>query len=681
MPPSPHPTHIRLVSHQASLCLVVACALYHVPTASSATPSSYIPASFSAFACTLKREFCNVGPDVEEDAIGDHATASTATPTPPPNVPPAPAEDVQCCVSTVPVRDPSLDTCGGTRPTGLPFAGRSPVFAQNGMAATSQPLSTQAALDILKLGGSAVDAAIAANAMEGVVEPMMNGVGGDLMAMVWDNKAGKLTGYNGAGRAAADTTLDDMRNLVKSAGGTGEYMTANGPLPVTVPGAARGWCDLHARFGKLPLSTVLAPAIKYATDGFPVSPVIASDWYIPQNDSEMTSGGKYPHALDGFMQTFTINGKIPQAGQLFHNPDLANTLTKIGMTNCTAFYEGEVAQALVAFSKVSGLRLTADDLANHHGVFVDPVNTTYRDRYRLFELPPNPQGIAAIQQLNILEGFNLTNMGHNTADYLHVHIEAKKLAFADRARYYADPDFVHVPVQGLISKEYAAARRTLINMSQAAQVVDAGTPAEQDKPYTGDTIYVTTADGEGNMVSLIQSNYMGFGSGLVVPGLGFALQNRGNLFNILNDSAADVYAPGKRPFHTIIPGFVTKDEKPWLSFGVMGGNMQPQGHAQILSNIIDFGMNVQEAGDAARYYHTGSSQPTGEVMTDGGVVILEAGVCPAARAELTRRGHVLKKGPNGGGYQAIMRDPTFTDGTIVYHGASEMRKDGQAAGY
>ena len=304
---------------------------------------------------------------------------------------------------------------------------------------------------------------------------------------------------------------------------------------------------------------------------------------------------------------------------------------------------------------------------------------TYRGRYRLFELPPNPQGLAAQQQLNILEGFDLAGMGHNTADYLHVHIEAKKLAFADRAKYYADPDFVSVPVEGLLSKEYAAQRRALINMSHAAEKVDAGTPAEQAEGFSSDTMYLTVADGNGSMVSLIQSNYMGFGSGLVVPGLGFALQNRGNLFN-LDPTAADVYAPGKRPFHTIIPAFVTKDEKPWLSFGVMGGNMQPQGHAQILSNIIDFGMNVQEAGDAARYYHTGSSQPTGEVMSDGGIVVLEAGVCPAVRADLTSRGHHLTKGPNGGGYQAILRDPDYEDG-IIYHGASEMRKDGQAAGY
>jgi len=310
---------------------------------------------------------------------------------------------------------------------------------------------------------------------------------------------------------------------------------------------------------------------------------------------------------------------------------------------------------------------------------VTPVNVSYRERYHLFELPPNPQGIAAQQQMNILEGYNLSEMGHNSADYLHVHIEAKKLAFADRAKYYADPDFVHVPVEGLLSKDYAAARRALIDMKKAAKSVDAGTPNNHSQMMTGDTIYLTTADENGTMVSLIQSNYMNFGSGLVVPGLGFALQNRGNLFSMLPD-AADVYVPGKRPFHTIIPGFVTKDNKPWLSFGVMGGNMQPQGHAQVLSNIIDFGMNVQEAGDAARYYHTGSSQPTGEVMDDGGVVILEAGVCPAVRDELRKRGHTLTKGPNGGGYQAIMRDHD-QEPDIVYHGASEMRKDGMAAGY
>lgn len=518
-----------------------------------------------------------------------------------------------------------------------------------------------------------------ANAMEGVVEPMMNGIGGDLMAIVYDPKTKKLKGINSSGRAPKSLSLANIQKLASDVGGNG-FIPTKGPLAVSVPGAVMGWCMLHEKFGTLPFAEVLAPAIKYATQGFPVSPVIATDWVgsMTQNSSTITTNGQYPHAADGFRETFSIDGKAPRAGQIFKNPDLANTLQEIATGGCDAFYNGSIAEKIAAFAEVGGTHLSKEDMAAHYSEWADPVNSTYRDRYTVFELPPNPQGIAALQMLNILEGYDLKSMGHNSADYLHVHVEAKKLAFADRAKYYADPDFVKVPVQGLINKTYAAERRKLINMTHAAEEVDAGTPAEHSKMFTGDTIYLTTADSNGMMVSLIQSNYEGFGSGLVVPGLGFALQDRGALFS-LNASDANVYAPGKRPFHTIIPGFVYRDGEPWLSFGVMGGNMQPQGHAQVLCNIIDFGMNVQEAGDAARYYHTGSSQPTGQVMHDGGEVELEAGVCEAVRADLRARGHTLYAGPNGGGYQAIMLEH---DGDApVYHGASEMRKDGQCAGY
>eukprot|EP00912_Choanoflagellata_sp_UC4_P001853 UC4_evm7s1188 len=509
------------------------------------------------------------------------------------------------------------------------------------MAATSQPLSTQVALDILKAGGSATDAAIAANAMEGVVEPMMNGLGGDLMAIVYDPKSKRLRGINSSGRSRA----------------------------------AQGWCMLHDAFGKLPLSQILAPAIKYASEGFAVTDVIASEWEIQDNSSDINSNGVFPRAVDGFYKIFTNNGSAPKAGDIFQNPALAKTLSKIAENGCQEFYNGSIAEAIVNFSSIGGTHLTKQDLSSHHSEWVEPVNVTYRDRYRVFELPPNPQGIAALQMLNILEGFNLTEMGHNSADYLHVQIEAKKLAFADRAKYYADPDFVKIPVEQLISKEYATKRRKLIDMRRAAEEVDAGKPADHGSIFTGDTIYLTTADAEGSMVSLIQSNFEGFGSGLVVPELGFALQDRGALFSLKED-AANVYSPGKRPFHTIIPGFVFRDEEPWLSFGVMGGNMQPQGHAQILPNIIDFGMNVQEAGDAARYYHTGSSQPTGQIMVDGGEVGLEGGICLSVRNNLSQRGHHLYSAANTGGYQAIMLEKNG-----VYHGASEMRKDGQASGF
>eukprot|EP01062_Namystynia_karyoxenos_P080307 TRINITY_DN8627_c0_g1_i1.p1 TRINITY_DN8627_c0_g1~~TRINITY_DN8627_c0_g1_i1.p1 ORF type:complete len:686 (+),score=239.49 TRINITY_DN8627_c0_g1_i1:80-2059(+) len=608
-----------------------------------------------------------------------------------------------CCVPPHPPADRSLNTCGGTRPTGLPFAGRSPVYAQHGMAATSVPLSTMCAIDVLKRGGSAVDGAIAANACEGVVEPMMNGMGGDLMAMVWDPTQRKLHGYNGAGRSPRGLSAAELEQELRKQ--RTKYIPGDGPLGVSVPGAVKGWCDLHERFGKLQWSQLFESAIGYARHGHPVAQVIAAEWYIPRNTSALTSGGEFPRALDGFMQTFTVpdgagGRRTPRAGEVFRNPALADTLEKVAAGGCEEFYNGSVARAYAEYAKESGLRLTEEDFAKHHGEWVDPLNSTYREEYMVFELPPNPQGVAALQMLNILEHFNLSAMGHNTADYLHAHVEAKKLAFADRAKFYGDPDFgapTRDQLEWLISKSYAAERVKLLNMSRAARRVDPGTPpserargfpstaAAQDKPHTGDTIYLTVADGEGMMVSLIQSNYQGFGSGLVVPSLGFGLQDRGSLFNLpalTGVRTASDYAPGKRPFHTIIPGFAMRRGaqgawEPWMSFGVMGGNIQPQGHAQILCNIIDFGMNPQEAGDAARYTHSGSSQPTGQVMTDGGYVQLEQGVCQGAYAELQRRGHALVRGANGGGYQSITVNPA----TGVYVGATEMRKDGIAAGW
>ena len=616
------------------------------------------------------------------------------------------SEDVHVCPAVAnagPMCETSLGAAvgGGTRPMGRPFAGRSPVYAQHGMAATSQPLSTICALDMLKAGGSAVDGAIAANLCEGVVEPMMNGMGGDLMAQVWHGPTKKLHGYNGSGRSPKNLTYARMQELLRELGE--QRIPGEGPLGVSVPGAVLGWWDLHQKFGRLPWATLFEPAIAYASRGHPVAQVIAAEWYVPQNSSALTSGGKYPHALDGFLQTFTVTDaatgkrRTPRAGEVFTNPALADTLRLVATGGAAAFYNGTVAAAYEAYGKVSGLQLTAADFAAHHGEWVEPVSTTYRDDYEVYELPPNPQGIAALQQLNILELHDLAALDHNGADYLHLHVEAKKLAFADRAKFYADPEFggpSPALVRGLISKEYAEERNKLINMTRAAKEVAPGTPpseaavrlgwprtaAAQSLDHTSaDTMYLTVADSEGTMVSLIQSNYEGFGSGLVVPSLGFGLQDRGSLFNMAAGSA-NQYMPGKRPFHTIIPGFATRrdangTEQPWMSFGVMGGNIQPQGHAQILTNIIDFGMNPQEAGDAARYTHSGSSQPTGQVMDDGGTVQLEGGVCAGVRAELKARGHRLTAGANGGGYQSI----TLEHG--VYVGASEMRKDGMAAGY
>ena len=543
------------------------------------------------------------------------------------------------------------------RITGKPFATRSEIIAQNGMAATSHPLATQIALDILRRGGNAVDAAIAANAALGLMEPTGCGIGGDLFAMVWWAKDNRLVGLNASGRSPYDLTLETLRSKGLS------KIPAYGPLPVTVPGCVDGWFALHARFGVLPMSDLLAPAIRYAREGFPLTALIAHYW-----QGNVRSLQKWP----GMTETFTINGTSPRAGTVFRNPDLANCYARLATEGRDAFYRGDIARAVVAIVKELGGYLSLRDLQDHHSEWVEPVSTNYRG-YDVWALPPNGQGIATLQILNLLEGYDLRAMGFGSADTLHTFVEAKKLAFADRARFYADPAFHKLPVDTLISKPYAAQRRALIDPNKAAEQVDAGDAQLQ----IGDTIYLTTADRHGNMVSLIQSNYRGMGSGCVPKGQGFVLQDRGELFN-LDPNHLNAYAPHKRPFHTIIPAFVTKDSKPFMSFGVMGGHVQPQGQAQIIVNIVDFDMNLQEAGDAPRIVHSGSSQPTGSVMRDGGRVYLESGIPPAVRAELKRRGHqVQDRRTSFGGYQAIRVDPE----TRVYYGASESRKDGQAAGY
>jgi gamma-glutamyltranspeptidase/glutathione hydrolase len=541
------------------------------------------------------------------------------------------------------------------RLTGKPFASRSEVIARHGMACTSQPLATQVALDILKAGGNAIDAAIAANAVLGLVEPTGNGIGGDLFAIVWDARTSGLYGLNASGRSPRSLTLDYF--IEKGY----EKIPSYGPLPVSVPGCVDGWFELNRRFGTMEMKTILQPAIDYAREGFPVTELIAYYW-----ESGARALKQYPNVADVYMP----GGKAPAKGEIFRNPNLAATLEKIAVGGRDAFYKGEIARIIDRFMKEQDGFLSYEDLAAHTSEWVEPVSTNYRG-YDVWELPPNGQGIAALQILNILEGYDISAMGFGSADYIHYFVEAKKLAFEDRARYYADPDFCEIPVDQLISKEYAAARRELIQPERASRHLDAG-ELEQ-----GNTIYMTVADKEGNMVSLIQSNYRGLGSGMCPPGLGFILQDRGELFT-LEEGHNNVYEPGKRPFHTIIPAFITKDGKPWMSFGVMGGSMQPQGHAQIVVNMIDFGMNLQEAGDAPRIRHDGSSQPTGEKMTDGGVVNLESGISYEAIRELVRRGHTVDYSLGGyGGYQAILWD----EEKGVYFGASESRKDGQAAGY
>jgi len=547
---------------------------------------------------------------------------------------------------------------GGDRITGRPFVTRSEVIARHGMAATSQPLVTQVAIEILKEGGSAVDAAIAADATLGLMEPTGSGIGGDLFAIVWDSKTQKLHGLNASGRSPYGLSLAKMQELCPDG-----QIPPYGPLPISVPGCVDGWYELHAKFGRLPMSKVLAPAIQYAKEGFPLSELIAYYWGL----------GCRVHQDDpGFADVFMPGGVIPKKGDIFKNPALASTYEAIARGGRDAFYRAELTERMVAFCEKHGCYLRAKDFNDHTSTWVTPETTNYRG-YDVWELPPNGQGIAVLQMLNILEGYDLASMGHNSADYLHTLVEAKKIVYEDRAKFYADPTMADVPIEGLISKAYAAARRKLIDPARALKQIDAGDP----KLSHGDTVYLTVADNDRNMVSLIQSNYRGFGSGLSPTGLGFVFQDRGELFS-LTDGHANVYAPHKRPFHTIIPGFVTKDGKPWMSFGVMGGDMQPQGHVQVLCNMIDFGMNAQEAGDAARFHHQGSSSPTGTKMTDGGWLALESGIGMEAQRGLVQRGHRVRFESGGfGGYQAIRYDAKRD----VYLGASESRKDGQAAGY
>ncbi len=541
------------------------------------------------------------------------------------------------------------------RVTGHDFATRSEVIAANGMAATSQPLATQVAIDILKKGGNAIDAAIAANAMLGLVEPTGSGIGGDLFAIIWSADKKKLYGLNASGRSPRSLKLEYFKENGY------EFIPSRGPLPVSVPGCVDGWFEMHEMFGRLTMKDILQPAISYAREGFPVSEVIA--YYLAGNVKALE---EYPN----IKEVYAPGGKVPAKGEIFKNPYLANTLEKIVKGGRNEFYRGSIAKEIAAFMKKQGGFLTYDDLSRHHSEWVEPVKTTYRG-YEVWELPPNGQGIAALQILNILEGYDIASMGFGSADYVHLFTEAKKIAFEDRAKYYTDPLFEKVPVDQLISKKYAAERRKLINPERAGRVYDAGVVE------AGNTIYLTVADKYGNMVSLIQSNYRGMGSGMCPTGLGFILQDRGEMFS-LAPGHANVYAPGKRPFHTIIPAFITKSGKPWISFGVMGGDMQPQGHVQIVCNIIDFKMNLQEAGDAPRIYHTGSSEPTGEQMTDGGILHLESGYRPEVIQKLMSMGHRIQGNLGGfGGYQAIMWD----EKNKVYYGASESRKDGQAAGY
>ncbi len=541
------------------------------------------------------------------------------------------------------------------RITGQNFATRSEVIAQHGMACTSQPLATQVAIDILKQGGNAIDAAIAANAMLGLVEPTGNGLGGDIFAIVWDAKTKKLYGLNGSGRSPKSLSIEYFREKAY------EKIPSHGPLPVSVPGCVDGWFELNKRFGSMKMKEILQPAINYAKNGFPVTELISYYWQ---------GSARFLQRFPNFKEIYMPGGHAPSKGEIFKNPYLANTLEIIARNGRDAFYKGDIAHTIDKFMHEQGGFLSYEDLASHHSEWVEPISINYRG-YDIWELPPNGQGTAALQMLNILEAYDIASMGFGSTEYIHYFTEAKKLAFEDRAKYYADPDFNKIPIDQLLSKDYASKRRELIKPDRAGRSYPAG-ELEQ-----GNTIYLTVADQWGNMVSLIQTNYRGMGSGMVPPGLGFILQDRGELFS-LEEGHMNCYAPGKRPFHTIIPAFITKDGKPWISFGLMGGAMQPQGHTQIVVNLIDFGMNLQEAGDAPRISHGGSSQPTGEKMTDGGILHLESGIDYDTLKELMSMGYKIQWMKGGyGGYQAIMWD----EKNQVYFGASESRKDGQAGGY
>ena len=551
-----------------------------------------------------------------------------------------------CCV---------LISLAQDRVTGRAFATRSEVIAQNGMVATSHPLATQIALDILKKGGTAIDAAIAANAALGLMEPTGSGIGGDLFAIIWDGETQTIHGLNASGRSPKSLTLDYLKSQGLNA------IPPYGPLPVNVPGAVDGWFELHDKFGSMPMEAILAPAIAYAENGFPVTELIA--YYL---QSAQANFSRYD--FQNFKDTYLINGKAPVKGQIFKNQDFANTYKIIASKGRDGFYKGKVAKTIADYIQSKGGFLSEADLNSHHSEWVDPVSVNYRG-YDVWELPPNGQGIAALQMLNILEGYDFSEIPYGSTEHIHLFTEAKKLAFEDRAKYYADIDFYDVPVEKLLSDDYADTRRKKIGTQ--AGMYDAGSISN------GETIYMTVADKNGTMISLIQSNYRGMGSGMVPPQLGFMLQDRGELFS-LTEGQANTYEPGKRPFHTIIPAFITKEGLPFMSFGVMGGDFQPMGHVQIIMNMVDFGMNLQEAGDAPRIDHSGTSTPTGVRATSTGKISLESGFDYEVIRALMQKGHNVGFARGSyGGYQAIMWDPK----NKVYLGASESRKDGQAAGY
>ena len=560
------------------------------------------------------------------------------------------------------------DVEAGDRPVGASFATRSEVFGRNGAAASSHPLGTLAGIEILKKGGSAVDAAIAINAAHGFLEPTANGIGGDLYAMLWDPKAAKVVGIAGSGRSPRELSLETVRSRAK-----GGVLPSYGAVTVTVPGTVDAWWQLHQRYGKLKWRDLFEPAIAYAEGGVPLSPVVA--YYMNRAMANYARPGMGIEEIANAQATYASGDKA-RAGEIFRNPDLARTYRAIAAGGRDAFYEGEIARTIEAYFKRIGGWMTRADLAAHKSEWTEPLTTTYRG-VGVHAIGANTQGVATLQMLNMIERFDMKAAGFQSAPSIHLQAEAKRLAYEDRARYYADPDFANIPNEWLISKEYAAERAKLIRPDRINPDVRPG-----QAPSRGDTTYLTVADKDGMMVSLIQSNFRGMGSGLVADGLGFMFHDRGQLFS-LGDGHPNVYAPGKRPFQTIIPGFATRDGKPWLSFGVMGGDMQPQGQTQIIVNRTDYGLDAQAAGDAPRWHHEGSSEQMGEddkSIGGTGMLRLETGVPDRTKLALANMGWRIGASDGGfGRYSCVERRES--GGQRVYGAASDVRADGIGLAY
>ncbi|WP_337185788.1 gamma-glutamyltransferase family protein [Phenylobacterium sp.] len=554
------------------------------------------------------------------------------------------------------------DVRAGDRVDGATFASRSAAWGTHGAAATAHPLATLAALDMLRAGGSAVDAAIAANAVLGYGEAIACGIGGDCFVLLWDPKARKVVGLNGSGRSPRGLALETVRARATPRG----TIPSHGAISVSVPGCVDAWWTLHGRYGRLPWKDLLQPAIRACEEGTPVVQNMA--FYLEASHRNFAKNPAIEE-IGNFRAVWAPGGRTPREGELFRNPQLARTYRLIAEGGGRAFYEGEIAEAIERYFRRIGGWMTRADLAAHRTEWVEPRSVRYRDT-DVWALPANTQGYVTLQMLAMLNEFDVAGMGFQSVPAIHHGVEAKRLAFEDRARFYADPAFYRQPIDWLLSADYARERAKLIRPDR---ILPAAFPGRV--PSQGDTTYFTTADADGMMVSIIQSNYRGMGSGLMPDGLGFMLQNRGEMF-ALADGHPNVYAPGKRPFQTIIPGFATRGGEPWLSFGVMGGGMQPQGQAQVISNLVDFGLGVQEAGDAPRWHHDGGTEPTGEDMGQPGVLNLETGAPEATKAGLAKLGWVLKPAPGVyGGYQAIQRWPGR------WAAATEMRKDGVALAY